>query len=151
MVQIVALNNVPQGYNYGQEVRFEVHDQHKMDYREAADFLNLSQTEVICLQHEFGIFGGDDGAYILSMLGNLKKPVVTTLHTVIKEPTKGQLETLRSVCLYSTLKAVGMPLAFKYSQICTVLIFSSAHSLNMSLITSACFSSISNLPWSLIR
>lgn len=103
MVQIVALNNVPQGYNYGQEVRFEVHDQHKMDYREAADFLNLSQTEVICLQHEFGIFGGDDGAYILSMLGNLKKPVVTTLHTVIKEPTKGQLETLRSVCLYSTL------------------------------------------------
>lgn len=106
MVQIVALNNVPQGYNYGQEVRFEVHDQHKMDYREAADFLNLSQTEVICLQHEFGIFGGDDGAYILSMLGNLKKPVVTTLHTVIKEPTKGQLETLRSVCLYSTLKVV---------------------------------------------
>ncbi|GFP19319.1 hypothetical protein HKBW3S42_01295 [Candidatus Hakubella thermalkaliphila] len=65
MVQIVVLNNVPQGYNYGQEVRFEVHDQHKMDYREAADFLN-----------------------------------------VIKEPTKGQLETLRSVCLYSTLKVV---------------------------------------------
>lgn len=106
MVQVVAVNNVPQGYNYGQEVRFELHDQRKMDYQEAADFLNLSQTDVVCLQHEFGIFGGDEGGYILNLLSNLKKPVVTTLHTVLKEPTQVQLEMLRGVCLYSTLVVV---------------------------------------------
>lgn len=105
-VRVVALSNGQKSYNYGPEVPFEIQAQQQMDYREAADFLNLSEIEVICLQHEFGIFGGDDGAYILDLLGNLTRPVVTTLHTVLQEPTKGQLETLKAVCSRSTLVVV---------------------------------------------
>ncbi|RKY71098.1 MAG: glycosyl transferase family 1 [Candidatus Latescibacterota bacterium] len=109
-VQIVALNNIPQGYPYGEEVRFEIQAQKRMDYRKAADFLNYSEIDVVSLQHEFGIFGGEKvegehilGEYVLSLLSNLKKPVVTTLHTVLGEPSPGQKEVLQAVCGYSTL------------------------------------------------
>lgn len=105
-VRVVALSNGQASYNYGPEVQFEIHAQHRMDYRDAADFLNLSEAEVVCLQHEFGIFGGDDGAYILNLLDNLTRPVVTTLHTVLQRPTEGQLETLKSICARSTLVVV---------------------------------------------
>lgn len=105
-VRVVALSNGQKSYNYGPEVPFEIQAQQQMDYREAADFLNLSEIEVICLQHEFGIFGGDDGAYVLDLLENLTRPVVTTLHTVLQEPTPGQLETLKAVCSRSTLVVV---------------------------------------------
>jgi len=109
-VQIVAMNNVPQGYPYGDEVRFEIQVQKRMDYRKAADFLNYSNIDVVSLQHEFGIFGGAKGEgehplgeYILSLLSNLKKPVVTTLHTVLQEPFSGQREVLQAICGHSTL------------------------------------------------
>jgi glycosyltransferase involved in cell wall biosynthesis len=105
-VQVVALTNIPGGYAYGREVCFEIRAQHAMDYRQAADYLNLSRVEVVSLQHEFGIFGGEDGAYILNLLGDLKKPVVTTLHTVLAEPTEGQFQTLKSTCQHSMLVVV---------------------------------------------
>jgi glycosyltransferase involved in cell wall biosynthesis len=105
-VRVIALSNQPQGYNYGPEVQFEIQAQRRDDYKKAADFLNLSDTDVVCLQHEFGIFGGDDGNYILHLLDNLTRPVVTTLHTVLREPTPGQRETLRAVCDSSTFVVV---------------------------------------------
>ena len=105
-VRVAALTDRSQSYSYGPEVQFEIHAQHQMDYRDAADFLNLSEAEIICLQHEFGILGGDDGAYIIDLLDHLTKPVVTTLHTVLQEPTPGQLETLKAVCSRSTLVVV---------------------------------------------
>ena len=105
-VRVVALSNKGGVYNYGPEVQFEIQAQHRMDYRGAADFLNLSAADVISLQHEFGIFGGDDGAYIIDLLSRLTRPVVTTLHTVLQEPTPGQLETLKTVCAHSTLVVV---------------------------------------------
>jgi len=100
-VRVVALTNREASYKYGPEVSFEVLAQRRVDYQDAADFLNLSTTDVISLQHEFGIFGGSDGSYILDLLENLTRPVVTTLHTVLEEPTPGQLETLRAVCAHS--------------------------------------------------
>ena len=106
LVQVLALNNTPDGYRYGPEVRFEIREQQKMDYREAADFLNISPTEVVCVQHEFGIFGGPEGAHLLTLLGNLKKPVVTTLHTVLREPSPMQARVLKEVCEHSTLVVV---------------------------------------------
>lgn len=106
VVRVVALSNRPQGYNYGPEVQFEIQAQQRDDYKKAADFLNLSDTDVICLQHEYGIFGGEDGNYILHLLDNLTRPVVTTLHTVLKEPTPGQYETLKAVCNSSTFVVV---------------------------------------------
>ncbi|MGQ9632193.1 MAG: glycosyltransferase family 4 protein [bacterium] len=105
LVQVIALNNFL-GYKYGPQVRFEVRDQQITDYREAADFLNVSIADVVCLQHEFGILGGDDGRHILTLLRNLRGPVVTTLHTVLQTPTKGQLEAIQEVCSLSTLVVV---------------------------------------------
>ena len=105
-VRVVALSNKGGAYNYGPEVQFEIRAQHRLDYRRAADFLDLSNADVISLQHEFGIFGGEDGDYVMDLLTRLTRPVVTTIHTVLQEPTPGQLETLKAVCAQSTLVVV---------------------------------------------
>ena len=105
-VRVVALSSKGGAYNYGPKVQFEIRSQHRMDYRRAADFLDLSSADVISLQHEFGIFGGDDGAYIIDLLSRLTRPVVTTLHTVLQEPSLGQMETLKAVCAHSALLVV---------------------------------------------
>ncbi|MDY7037572.1 MAG: glycosyltransferase family 4 protein [Thermodesulfobacteriota bacterium] len=87
---VVAMDDIPQGYNYPERVKFSVRANVQTDYYWAADFLNANQYEVAILQHEFGIFGGEDGSYILHLLKALRMPVITNLHTVIKEPTRGQ-------------------------------------------------------------
>jgi glycosyltransferase involved in cell wall biosynthesis len=87
----VVINDVPKGYHYPSEVRFEVNQRVLAEYRLAADFLNMNRVEMVCLQHEFGIFGGEDGAHVLDLLSNLRMPIVTTLHTVIQVPTIGQM------------------------------------------------------------
>lgn len=106
IARVVALTDVPQGYHYPKEVIFEINDQQRPDYREAAHFLNFSDAEVVCLQHEFGIFGGENGIYILDLLKDLKKPVITTLHRVVKEPQKEQYDILRALCHYSIFVVV---------------------------------------------
>ncbi len=83
---VIAMNNIPQGYKYPQEVVFELQQNRVQDYRLAAEYINLSGTDIVCLQHEFGIFGGPGGIYITNLLTHLDKPVVTTLHTVIRDP-----------------------------------------------------------------
>lgn len=93
----VVMNDVAGGYRYPQHVRFELDESRLTDYRLAAEFLNMNQVDVACLQHEYGIFGGADGRYILRLIGELRMPVVTTLHTVLKDPTPGQLDTLRKL------------------------------------------------------
>ena len=86
----VVMNDVPEGYRYPPRVRFEVNYKSLADYRLAADFLNMNQVEVVCLQHEFGIFGGKHGKHILELVRNLRMPVVTTLHTVLRAPDPEQ-------------------------------------------------------------
>ncbi|MEW5784926.1 MAG: glycosyltransferase family 4 protein [Bacillota bacterium] len=113
LCEVVALNNNLQNYNYGKEVTFHIRDQHRGDYRRAADFLNLSPVDVVSLQHEFGIFGGDDGNYILNFISALKKPLVTTLHTVLREPTPGQKKTLGLICEKSVIIVVMARMADK--------------------------------------
>lgn len=105
-LHVVAVNNIAARYEYPPEVRFIIHEQHEDDYREAADFLNLSAHHVISLQHEFGIYGGEHGSHILHLLQSLKKPVVTTLHTILKEPTSQQWDILKAVCALSGLVVV---------------------------------------------
>jgi len=97
----VVMNDTPKGYRYPSEVRFEVNQKNLNDYQLAADFLNMSQLDFVCLQHEYGIFGGNDGGYIVELLGNLRMPVVTTLHTVLREPTPGQKDVLEKIAEYS--------------------------------------------------
>ena len=93
----VVMNDVPEGYLYPRHVRFEVNDNQLPDYKLAADFLNVNQVNVVCLQHEYGIFGGSDGAHLLTLLQNLRRPIVTTLHTVLPEPEPGQRAVLQEI------------------------------------------------------
>jgi hypothetical protein len=97
-VRIVAVNDQDDLYNYGPEVAFEIGQHRKYDYRNAADFLNDSKFDTISLQHEYGLFGGEAGVYLLELLERLKKPIVSTLHTVLAEPNDSQRDVLRRVC-----------------------------------------------------
>jgi len=81
-----AMNDRPGGYAYPDKVRFEINQNKLSDYTTAAQFLNISQTDIVSVQHEYGIYGGPAGSHLLSLLGNLRMPVVTTLHTVLKDP-----------------------------------------------------------------
>ena len=83
---VLAINDLPQGYDYAPEVRFEIQEQRLRDYREAADFLRFNGFDVLCLQHEFGIYGGRSGGHILELLRHVNLPVVTTLHTILQDP-----------------------------------------------------------------
>jgi glycosyltransferase involved in cell wall biosynthesis len=81
-----AVNDKPEGYPYPEKVRFEINQNKLSDYSIASQFLNISQTDIVCLQHEYGLFGGPAGSHLLKLLGDLRMPVVTTLHTVLKDP-----------------------------------------------------------------
>ncbi|MDH3974436.1 MAG: glycosyltransferase family 4 protein [Deltaproteobacteria bacterium] len=86
----IAMDDVEEGYHYKDRVKFQVKANVLSDYLCAAGFLNLHKFDVALLQHEFGIFGGSYGAHIIHMLKNLRMPVITTLHTVLENPTEEQ-------------------------------------------------------------
>ncbi len=85
--EIIAVTDSPEGYAYGPRVRFEIRQEEAADYRMAADFINVRGADVLLVQHEFGIFGGDAGNHLMSMLRDISVPVVTTMHTVLREPS----------------------------------------------------------------
>src|SRR5208282_4751710 len=89
-VFVVAVNDPQSRYSYPPRVRFEINESELSSYKAAADFLNSSNVDLVCLQHEYGIFGGKAGSHILRLLRHLKMPVVTTLHTVLREPDANQ-------------------------------------------------------------
>jgi glycosyltransferase involved in cell wall biosynthesis len=91
---VVPVNDRPEGYEYSTEVRFEIDEQDLDSYRRAADFLNFSNAEVVCLQHEYGIYGGTAGSHVLALLRDLRMPVVTTCHTILREPDADQRRVL---------------------------------------------------------
>ncbi len=99
---VVSVNDLAEGYSYPPEVRFEMQEQHLPSYQQAADFLNLTNADVVCVQHEFGIFGGPAGSHLLSLLRGLRAPVVTTLHTVLKDPNEDQRRVMRDLVRLST-------------------------------------------------
>ena len=98
---IIAITDRPEGYHYPPEVRFEIPEQDISAYRRAADFLNLINVDILCLQHEFGIFGGPNGRLLLQLLRNLRMPVVTTLHTILSAPSAEQRGVLQEVITLS--------------------------------------------------
>lgn len=112
----VAINDIPEGYQYPSRVRFEINQPVLQEYRLAADFLNISRVEGICLQHEFGIFGGENGSHVLELLSNLRMPVVTTLHTVLQEPGREQKNIFKSIAKFSDRLAVMSRRAAKILQ-----------------------------------
>ena len=98
----VPVNDIEGGYDYPAQVRFEIEEQDLASYRRAVDFLNISNVDVVCVQHEFGIFGGSSGSHVLALLRELKTPVVTTLHTLLRDPTNEQRRVMRELIARST-------------------------------------------------
>lgn len=97
----VAMNDRPEGYLYPAQVRLEINQNQLNEYSLAADLLNLNQVDVVCLQHEYGIFGGKRGSFIIELLRNLKMPVVTTLHTILKEPNLQDRQIMMQLAEFS--------------------------------------------------
>src|SRR5207253_629378 len=95
-------NGIKGDYEYPQVVRFEIEEQDLSSYLRAADFLNISNVDIVCLQHEFGIFGGTAGGHILALLRELRMPVVTTLHTILREPKADQRRVMHELVALST-------------------------------------------------
>src|SRR5206468_5806849 len=98
----VSVNDIKEGYEYPEVVRFEIEEQDLSSYQRAADFLNIGNVDIVCLQHEFGIFGGHAGSHVLALLRELKMPVVTTLHTVLREPNSEQRRVTQELVSRST-------------------------------------------------
>ncbi len=98
----VSVNDIQGGYEYPEVVRFEIEEQDLSSYLRAADFLNISDVDIVCLQHEFGIFGGLAGGHILALLRELRMPVVTTLHTILREPKADQRRVIHELVALST-------------------------------------------------
>jgi glycosyltransferase involved in cell wall biosynthesis len=98
----VSVNDIRGGYDYPEVVRFEIEEQDLSSYLRAADFLNISNVDIVCLQHEFGIYGGPAGGHILAFLRELRMPVVTTLHTVLREPRADQRRVMQELISLST-------------------------------------------------
>ena len=94
---IVAMTDGDRHYDYPASVQLQIHDERLEEYQRAAHFLNAGQFDVVCLQHEFGIFGGEAGSHIMTALANLTVPIVTTLHTVLAAPNPAQRRVLRQI------------------------------------------------------
>ncbi len=93
----VPVNDTDAGYAYPAPVRFELQEQEVESYRRAADFLNISDLDLVCVQHEYGIYGGASGGYLLALLRELRMPVVTTLHTILRQPDPVQRRVLNQL------------------------------------------------------
>src|SRR3984885_6489466 len=98
---VIPVNDVEEGYKYPRRIRFGLSQDNLSSYRQAADFLNFSNIDLVCLQHEYGIFGGPSGSHILELLRRLHMPVVTTLHTVLREPNADQRMVMEEIAALS--------------------------------------------------
>ena len=93
----LPVNDIEEGYTYPARVRFELSEDNLASYRQAADFLNFSNIDLVCLQHEYGIFGGRAGGHILELLRRLRMPFATTLHTVLRDPNPDQRAVMEEI------------------------------------------------------
>src|ERR1035437_3275003 len=107
----IPVNDPESSYDYPKQVRLELTQEDISSYERAADFLNFNGNDLVCLQHEYGIYGGCAGRYILVLLRKLKMPLVTTLHTVLREPDPNQRLVLEEIAQLSDRLVVMSELA----------------------------------------
>jgi len=96
-----SVNDRPEGYDYPPQVRFEIDEKELDSYRRAAEFLKINNVEIVCVQHEFGIYGGPAGSHLLAFLREVRMPVVTTLHTILREPNDDQRMVMQQLDVLS--------------------------------------------------
>ena len=95
---VVVLNDFTNIYEYPEEVKLIIRQEHQEDYIQAVRFINISGADLCILQHEFGIFGGQNGVYILPLLHRLEVPLIVTLHTILKAPSYNEKAVLQEIC-----------------------------------------------------
>ncbi|MGD0480142.1 MAG: glycosyltransferase family 4 protein [Terracidiphilus sp.] len=100
-LSVVAVNDAQSSYAYPARVRFQIAEGDISSYRATANFLNASGVDLVCLQHEYGIFGGKAGSHVLELLRRLTMPVVTTLHTVLSQPDRDQRIVMQQIAARS--------------------------------------------------
>lgn len=94
---VVAINDIDQTYKYPEEVKLTIRQEYQEDYPQAAKYINLGGTDLCILEHEFGIFGGQNGIYILPLIHRLKSPLIVTLHTILKTPSYNEKAVLQEI------------------------------------------------------
>ena len=112
----LPVNDTAEGYDYPARVRWSLTQDDVASYRDAAEFLNFNNIDMVCLQHEYGIFGGPAGSHILHLLRGLKMPVVTTLHTVLREPNPDQMMVMEEIAELSDRLIVMSQLSSQFLQ-----------------------------------
>jgi glycosyltransferase involved in cell wall biosynthesis len=112
----LPVNDTEEGYDYPARVRWSLAQDDVKSYQEAAEFLNFNNIDMVCLQHEYGIFGGPAGSHVLHLLRGLKMPVVTTLHTVLREPDMNQLTVMEEIAELSDRLIVMSQLSSQFLQ-----------------------------------
>jgi len=93
----IPVNDPDSSYQYPEQVRLELEQEDCFSYERAAEFLNFNGNDLVCMQHEYGIFGGIAGSHVLALLRRLKMPLVSTLHTVLREPDSNQRAVLDEI------------------------------------------------------
>src|SRR5437868_7257198 len=112
----LPVNDTESGYAYPARVRWSLAQDDLSSYQAAAEFLNFNNIDMVCLQHEYGIFGGPAGSHILHLLRSLKMPLVTTLHTVLREPNPDQLIVMEEIAELSDRLIVMSQLSSQFLQ-----------------------------------
>ncbi len=112
----VPVNDTQPGYAYPERVRLALAQDDLSSYEQAAEFLNFNNFDLVCLQHEYGIFGGPAGSHILALLRRLKMPVITTLHTVLREPGPDQRRVMVEIAALSDRLIVMSQLSSQFLQ-----------------------------------
>jgi glycosyltransferase involved in cell wall biosynthesis len=112
----LPVNDTEQGYDYPARVRWSLAQDDLRSYQEAAEFLNFNNIDMVCLQHEYGIFGGPAGSHVLQLLRGLKMPLVTTLHTVLREPNPDQRMVMEEIADLSDRLIVMSELSCQFLQ-----------------------------------
>jgi glycosyltransferase involved in cell wall biosynthesis len=112
----LPVNDTEQGYDYPARVRWSLAQDDLRSYQKAAEFLNFNNIDMVCLQHEYGIFGGTAGSHVLHLLRGLKMPVVTTLHTVLREPNPDQRMVMEEIAELSDRLIVMSQLSSQFLQ-----------------------------------
>jgi glycosyltransferase involved in cell wall biosynthesis len=111
---VVAINDLNQNYDYPEEVKFTIRQEHQRDYIQAAKFINYSGSDICILEHEYGIYGGESGVYILPLLHRLEIPLMVTLHTVLKNPSYIERAILQEIGKMADLIVVMSQKAIRF-------------------------------------
>jgi glycosyltransferase involved in cell wall biosynthesis len=113
-IEVIAMNDPGQEYNYPPIVTHVIRDQIKQDYLDAAEYINKSNPDICIVEHEYGIFGGNSGLLLIALLRKLQVPVVTTFHSVLQKPNFHQKEVLKKISAYSSGIIVMSKLAIQF-------------------------------------